>query len=47
MNTVDQLYLEPLGFTGQTVAVNHRRRRSFSTPRIDIESAAIVDAVNA
>ena len=46
MNTVDQLYLEPLGFTGQTVAVDHDWAELFNS-RIDIETAAIVDAVNA
>jgi hypothetical protein len=45
MNAVDQLYLEPLGFTGQTVAVDHDWAELFNS-RIDIETAAIVSAVN-
>jgi hypothetical protein len=46
MTTVDQLYLEPLGFTGQTVAVDHDYADLFNS-RIDLEVPALVDAVNA
>lgn len=45
MSTVDRLYLEPLGFTGQTVAVTHDYADLFNS-RIDLETAALVDAVN-
>lgn len=46
MATVDQLYLEPLGFTGTTVAVPHDYADLFNS-RIDLETAALVAAVNA
>jgi PE-PPE domain len=46
METVDQLYLEPLGFTGTTVAVTHDYADLFNS-RIDLEVPALVDAVNA
>ena len=46
MSTVDQLYLEPLGFTGTTVAVPHDYADLFNS-RIDLENAALVAAVNA
>ena len=46
MSSVDQLYLEPLGFTGQTVAVDHDWDELFNS-RINLETAALVDAVNA
>jgi hypothetical protein len=46
MSTVDQLYLEPLGFTGTTVAVPHDYADLFNS-RIDLEVPALVDAVNA
>ena len=46
MSTVDQLYLEPLGFTGTTVAVPHDYADLFNS-RIDLETAALVAAVNA
>ncbi len=45
MATVDQLYLQPLGFTGQTVAVPHDYADLFNS-RVDLETAALVDAVN-
>jgi hypothetical protein len=46
MSSIDQLYLEPLGFTGQTVAVDHDWAELFNS-RINLETAALVDAVNA
>lgn len=46
MTAVDQLYLEPLGFTGTTVAVPHDYADLFNS-RIDLETAALVSAVNA
>jgi len=46
MSAVDQLYLEPLGFTGTTVAVPHDYADLFNS-RIDLETAALVAAVNA
>jgi hypothetical protein len=46
MSTVDQLYLEPLGFTGTTVAVTHDFADLFNS-RIDLEVPALVAAVNA
>ena len=46
METVDQLYLEPLGFTGTTLAVPHHYADLFNS-RIDLETAALVAAVNA
>jgi hypothetical protein len=46
MATVDQLYLEPLGFTGTTVAVTHDYADLFNS-RVDLEVPALVDAVNA
>ena len=46
MSSVDQLYLEPLGFTGQTVAVTHAYADLFDS-RIGLETTALVDAVNA
>lgn len=46
MSTIDQVYLEPLGFTGTTVAVSHAYVLSFDS-RVDSEATAIVNAVNA
>lgn len=46
MATVDQLYLEPLGFTGTTVGVTHDYADLFNS-RIDLEVPALVAAVNA
>jgi hypothetical protein len=46
MSSIDQLYLEPLGFTGQTIAVDHDWAELFNS-RINLETAAVVDAVNA
>jgi hypothetical protein len=46
MSTVDQLYLEPLGFTGTTVPVTHDFADLFNS-RIDLEVPALVAAVNA
>jgi hypothetical protein len=45
MTAVDQLYLEPLGFTGTTVAVPHDYADLFNS-RIDLETAALFSAVN-